>query len=260
MQTRDYAHAVESYQHGVSIREAIVRDGNASPLVRTHQAGDYMCLSRALAETGDLPHASEVSQMGKGILEQLAQSDPNNATLQEYLGEAYSVIAGIFSRQGELEQSFDSFAKARDVFAQLSRADPSNSMARDNVALTEINIGDILLRQGKARQSLVQVRDAISTFEKIKDKNRYQVAGLANAYASLARAFFSLSGHSSTQGKAALLRESQSWYEKSLITLRKESGPNSVDPLGGDITEESVTRELSKCEESLAKLRVRGPE
>ena len=59
------------------------------------------------------------------------------------------------------------------------------------------------------------------------------------------------------RNKATLLRESQSWYKKSLNTLRQVPGSNSVDPLGGDITEESVGQELSKCEASLAKLTVR---
>jgi eukaryotic-like serine/threonine-protein kinase len=256
-QTGDYAHAVESYGQGASIREAIAKDASASPLVRSHLAADYMCLGRALAAIGNLSRASEISQKGKEILEQLARSDPNNATLQEYLGEAYAVIATIFLKQGEVERSSDYFVKARDVFAKLSSADPTNSMARDNAALMEISMGDVLLRQGKASRSMVQLRDAISTFEKIEPKNRYEIAGQASAYASLGRAFFSLAGQGAPRNKATLLRESQSWYKKSLNTLRQVPGSNSVDPLGGDITEESVGQELSKCEASLAKLTVR---
>jgi eukaryotic-like serine/threonine-protein kinase len=253
-QTGDYAHAVENYRQGASIRETIAKDVNASPLVRRHLAADYICLARALTATGDLSHASEVSQKGKEILEQLAQSDLNNATLREYLGEAYGVVAAIFLRQSELDQSFDYYTKAHEVFFKLSRADPTNSMARDNAALTEIDLGDVLLRQGKVGQSMAQIRDAISAFEKIEHKNRYQVAGQANAYASLARAFFSLAGQSAPRSRVELLRESRSWYEKSLNTLRQETGPNLADPLGGDVTEQSVSQELSKCEESLIKL------
>ncbi len=253
-QTGDYAHAVESYRQGTSIREAIAKDGNVSPLVRTHLAGDYICLGRALAATGDLSHASEVSQKGKEVLEQLARSDLNNATLQEYLAEAYSVVAAIFSRRGELEQSIDSFIKAREGFTKLSSADPTNSMARDNAALMEIGLGDVLMRQGKVSQSMAQIRDAMTTFEKIEPKNRYEIAGQASAYASLGRAFFSLAGQSAHRSKARLLRESQSWYGKSLNTLRQGPGLNSIDPLGGDVTEQSVRQELSRCEESLTKL------
>ncbi len=256
-QTGDYAHAVESYRRGASIRETIVKDMSAGPLIRSHMAADYMCLGRALAGFGDLSQASEVSQKGKEILEQLARSDPNNATLQEYLGEAYDVIAAIFQKQGKYEQSLDFFTKGREVFAKLSSVDPTNSMARDNVALTEISMGDVLLGQGKIGQSMARIRAAISTFEKNEHKNRYQIAGQANAYASLARAFSSLAAQSSARRKAGLLRESQSWYEKSLATLRQESGQNLADPLGGDVTEESVKQELSKCEESLARLSVR---
>jgi tetratricopeptide (TPR) repeat protein len=216
-----------------------------------------MCLGRALSATGDLPSASEVSQKGKEILEQLARTDPNNATLQEYLGEAYSMIAGIFLKQGEVEESFDYFTKAHAVFAKLSSADPTNSLARDNVALMEINLGDVLLRKGKIGPSMEQDRAAIAIFEKVEPKNRYEVAGQADAYASLGRALFSLAGQSGTRNKAPLLRQSQSWYEKSLATLRQEPGPKSLDPRSGDVTEQSVKQELSKCQESLANLTVR---
>ncbi len=255
-QTGDYAQAVESFRRGTSIREAIAKDVNASSLVRTHMAGDYMCLGRALAATGDLPRASEVSQKGKEILEQLTRSDPNNATLQEFLGEAYSMTAAIFLKQGEVEESFDYFTKAHEVFAKLSSADPTNSLARDNAALMEINLGDVLLRKGKTVPSMAQNRDAIAAFEKIEHKNRYEIAGQADAYASLGKALCTLAGQSNTRNKARLLRESQSWYEKSLTTLRQEPGSKSLDPLSGDVTEQSVKQELSKCEESPTKLNV----
>jgi len=170
------------------------------------------------------------------------------------LAEAFSVVAAIFSRRGELEQSIDSFIKAREGFTKLSSADPTNSMARDNAALMEIGLGDVLLRQGKVSQSMAQIRDAMTTFEKIESKNRYEIAGQASAYASLGRAFFSLAGQSAHRSKARRLRESQSWYGKSLNTLRQGPGLNSINPLGGDVTEQSVRQELSRCEESLTKL------
>jgi eukaryotic-like serine/threonine-protein kinase len=256
-QTGDYAHAVESYRQGASIREAIAKDVNASPLVRTHLAADYVCLGRALGATGDLVHAADASQKGTEILEQLARSDQNNATLQEYLGEAYAAIATLFMRRGDLDQSLDYFTKAREVFSKLNEADPTNALAHDNAVLMEIGIGDALLGQGKASQSMVLMRHAISDFEKIEHKNRYQIAGQAAAYASLGRAFFSLAGQSVPRRKVALLRESRSWYEKSLTALRQEPGPASGNPLGGDTTEQSVRQELSKCDESLARLTVR---
>ncbi len=256
-QTGDYAHAVESFRRGTSIREAIAKDVNASPLIRTHLAADYVCLGRALAATGDLSSALEVSQKGKEILEQLARSDLNNATLQEYLGEASSVVAAICLRRGELERSLDSFLKAREVFAKLSDTDATNSMARDNAALMEISAGDVLLRLGKASQSMAFFRNAMATFEKGEHKNRYESAGQANAYASMGDALYTLAGQSALRNRDGMLRESRSWYEKSLTTLRQEPGPNSLDPLGDDVTEQSVRQALSKCEEALAKLGVR---
>jgi non-specific serine/threonine protein kinase/serine/threonine-protein kinase len=255
-QTGDFAHAVENYRKGASIRETIATDGNANSLVRTHLAGDYVCLGRALGTTGDLVHAVDAAQKGTEILEQLARSDLNNATLQEYLGEAYAVVAAISMRRGDLEQMLDYYTRARQVFSKLSKADPTNAMARDNSLLMQLGIADALLGQGKATQSIVQIRNAVSDFDKIDHKNRYQIAGQAAAYAALGRALFSLAGQSGPPRKVALLRESHSWYERSLSVLRQAPGQASGDPLGGDTTEESVEQGLSKCEVALAKLTV----
>jgi non-specific serine/threonine protein kinase/serine/threonine-protein kinase len=255
-QTGDFAHAVENYRKGASIRETIATDGNANSLVRTHLAGDYVCLGRALGTTGDLVHAVDAAQKGTEILEQLARSDLNNATLQEYLGEAYAVVAAISMRRNDLEQMLDYYTRARQVFSKLSKADPTNAMARDNSLLMQLGIADALLGQGKATQSIVQIRNAVSEFEKIDHKNRYQIAGQAAAYATLGRAFFNLAGQSASPRKVALLRESHSWYERSLSVLRQAPGQATGDPLGGDTTEESVKQGLSKCEVALAKLTV----
>jgi len=256
-QTGDNAHAVESYRQGASIRETIAQ-GSANALVRTHLAGDYVCLGRALGATGDLVHASEASQKGTAILEQLTRSDVHNATLQEYLGEAYAVVAAISMRRGDVGQMLDYYTKAREVFSKLSNADPTNALAHDNALLMQLGIADALSEQGKANLSMVQIRNAISEFEKIEHKNRYQIAGQATAYASLGRSFFNLAGQSAPGRKVALLRESRSWYEKSLNTLQQETRRASADPLGGDTTEESVRQRLSMCDEALAKLTVRS--
>ena len=253
-QTRDKTHAVESYRQSASIRESIANDGNASPLVRTHLAGDYVCLGRALGRTGDFVHAVEASQKGTEILEQLTRSDLNNATLQEYLGEAYAEVAAIFMRRGDLEQALNYFTKTREVFSNLNKAEPTNAIARDNSVLMQIGIGDALLDEGKTTQSIVQIRNAVSDFERVEHKNRYQIAGQATAYASLGRAFFGLASQSAPRRKVELLHESHSWYEKSLNTFRQVPGQSSTDPLGGDVTEESVKQGLSRCDQSLAKL------
>jgi hypothetical protein len=159
-------------------------------------------------------------------------------------------------RRGDLEQMLDYYTRARQVFSKLNKADPTNAMARDNSLLMQLGIADALLGQGKATQSIVQIRNAVSEFEKIDHKNRYQIAGQAAAYAALGRALFSLAGQSGPPRKVALLRESHSWYERSLSVLRQAPGQASGDPLGGDTTEESVKQGLSKCEVALAKLTV----
>ena len=203
--------------------------------------------------TGDLPRAIEASQKSKEILEQLVRSVPNNATLQEYLGEAYAMMADIFVKQGELELSIDYYTQAREVFVGLASTEPTNSLARDNAALMELSVGDVLLRKGKIGPSIPGIRDAIAAFEKVERRNRYEIAGQATAYASLGRAFFSLAGRSAPGSRPRLLRESRSWYEKSLNTFRQETGPRVINPLENEITEQSVRQELSKSEEALTK-------
>ena len=254
MQTGDYRHALEDYRQAAAIRGAIASDANASALVRVHLAADYSGLSKALGVNGNLPEALDASHKSRKILEQMVRSDPTNATLQEYLGEAYSITAANLQKQGELDQSLEYYTQARDIFVKLARTDSANALARDNAALVQTEVGDILLKKGQFTSSIAQIRDTIASFEKIEHKSRYELVGLANAYAGLGGTFFSLAGHSAPRNQSKLLRESQSCYRKSLNTLRQAPRPTTVDPLGGDVTEQSVSQALSKCEASLAKL------
>jgi non-specific serine/threonine protein kinase/serine/threonine-protein kinase len=258
MQSGDYRNALEKYRQGASIREALMENGNATSLVRTHLAADYIGLGKAMSAIGDLNGAVQYSRKGAEILEQLSSSDPNNATLQEYLGEAYDRVAAILLKRNELDQCLTYYIKGLKVFAKLSSADPANSLARDNAGLMEVGIGDALIQESKISAALPHIRNAITNFEKVEHKNRYQVVGQASAYDAMARAMFVLAGQDiSISQKVEHLQRSKFWYEKSLNTFREEPGLQSVDPLGGDVTEESVKQELSKCEESLAKLAVR---
>jgi hypothetical protein len=139
-------------------------------------------------------------------------------------------------------------------FAELASTDPTNSTARDNAAFEEISIGRALLRKGMVGPSISRIRDGIGTFEKIEHRNRYQIAGQATAYALLGRVFFGLAGPSVPGSRPRLLRESRSWYEKSLNTFAQQTGSRTIDPLGNEITEQTVRQELSKCEDELSKL------
>ena len=190
------------------------RPARMAVLVRVHLAADYCGLAKALGVNGNLPEALEASQKATKILEQMVQSDRNNATLQEYLGEAYSITAVNLRKQGELDQSLDYYTQARDIFVKLARTDSTNALARDNAALVQTEVGDIVLQKGQFTSSIAQIRDTIASFEKIEHKSRYEFVGLANAYAALGRAFFSLAGQSAPRNKSKLLRESQSNYRR----------------------------------------------
>jgi eukaryotic-like serine/threonine-protein kinase len=259
MQSGDYSNALEKYRQGASVRETLVGYVNTTPSIRTHLAADYIGLGRAMSATGDLSGALEYSQKGTETLERLSSSDPNNATLQEYLGEADSRVASILLKRHELDQCLSYYNKGLNVFVKLSDADPTNSLARDNVGLIEVDIGDVLIEEKEISAAIPHIRNAIINFENLKQKSRYQVIGQASAYDAMGRALLGLADQDLTVSqKSEHLQRSKSWYEKSLNTFREEPSLKSVDPLGGDITEQSVSQELSKCEESLARLTVRG--
>jgi serine/threonine protein kinase len=255
MQSGDYANALEKYRQGASIRETLVGNGDTTPVVRTHLAADYVGLSKAMSATGDLSGALEYSKKGAQILEQLSTSDPNNATLQEYLGEADDRVASILLKIHQLDASLGYYNKSLNVFVKLSNADPANSLAHDNVGLAQVAMADVLIQQNQISVAIPHVRTAIANFESIAHKSRYQVVGQASAYEAMGRALLGLAERDlNVSQKSEHLQRSKVWLEKSLNTFREEPSLNSVDPLGGDITEQSVRQELSKCEESLARL------
>jgi serine/threonine protein kinase len=257
MRSGDYSHALENYRQGVSIRETLLGNAN-TPVIRTHLAADYAGLARAMSASGDLSDALDYSKKAAEILEQLSSSDPNNATLQEYLGEADDRVASILLKLHQFGPSLGYYNKSLNVFVKLSSADPANSLARDNVGLAEVDIGDALIQQKQIGAAIPHVRYAIANFESIAHKSRYQVIGQASAYDAMGRALFGLAERDlKVSQKSEHLQRSKVWLEKSLNTFRQEPSLNSVDPLGGDITQQSVRQELRQCEESLARLQSR---
>jgi tetratricopeptide (TPR) repeat protein len=257
MRSGDYSHALENYRQGVSIRSTLLGNTN-TPLIRTHLAADYTGLARAMSATGDLSEALDYSKKAAEILEQLSSSDPNNATLQEYLGEADDRVASILLKLHQFASSLGYYNKSLSVFVKLSRADPANSLARDNAGLAEVAIGDMLIEQKQMGAAIPHVRNAIANFESSAHKTSYEVAGQASAYDAMGKAFFGLAERDlNVRQKSENLQRSKVWLEKSLNMFRQEPSLNSVDPLGGDITQQSVMQELRQCEESLARLQPR---
>jgi len=257
MRSGDYSHALENYRQGISIRGPLLRSAN-TPVIRTHLAADYAGLAGAMSATGDFSDALDDSKKASEILEELSSSDPNNATLQEYLGEADDRVASILLKLHQLNPSLAYYNKSLAVFIHLRNADAANSLARDNAGLAEVAIGDVLIQQKQIVAALPHVRNAMATFESIGHKSGYEVIGQASAYDAMGRALFGLAERDiNVRQKSQHLEKSKVWLEKSLNTFRQEPSLNSVDPLGGDITQESVTEELRHCEESLARLHSR---
>jgi hypothetical protein len=171
------------------------------------------------------------------------------------LGEADDRVASILLKLHQLGPSLAYYNKSLDVFIKLRTADPANSLARDNAGLAEVAISDVLIQHKQIDAAIPHVHNAMANFESIAHKSSYEVIGQASAYDAMGRALFGLAARDvNVRQKSLYLEKSKVWLEKTLNTLRQEPSLNSVDPLGGDVTEQSVTQELRRCEESLARL------
>lgn len=98
-----------------------------NPVFRTHLAGDYDGLGKALRRTGQSDAGIEYTKSGVEILEQLSESNPNNATPREYLGEAYGDLSVLFERRGEFDQALKNEATTRPNAILRSAMLPSRS-------------------------------------------------------------------------------------------------------------------------------------
>ncbi|HEY4978106.1 MAG TPA: tetratricopeptide repeat protein, partial [Candidatus Acidoferrum sp.] len=187
------------------------------------------------------------------LLELLCNADPNNATLREYLGEAYDNYATFQKQNKQLTEALGYAEKSNQLFRRLQHDDPANVLARDNAALTALNVGDILQKKGRPREAQPRLREAISFFESVEKKNRYEVGGLVSSYYTMARACASLSAEAKTLAeKQKHLMEARGWFEKSLRTSRE-----NATAVHGAVDVPSVVNiesELKACMESLAKL------
>jgi tetratricopeptide (TPR) repeat protein len=255
MASGQYQRALENYRQGASIREVIAQDPKTTPLIQVHLVADYIGLGKALRATGDLNHAVEYFRKGIEMMERQAQADSNNGTLQEYLGEAESQAASTLFKRGDLAEANKYYGKSLEVFSRLSSADPSNALARVNAGLVQVAMADVLIEEGQIDPAMAQIRSGIAAFEGIEHKNRYEILGQASSYEALGRAHHALAGKNiSATRKLEHLREARLWYTKSQSTLHQATGLGSVNPLGGNITPDSVAGELNRCDEALARL------
>ena len=260
-QQGDYAHALEMFRRGAEIREAIAKSPDAPPLLRSHLAADYIGLGLTLGHTGDLSHGLEKVNDATQILEPLSAADPNNATLREYLAETYAHAAFLLERQGNIKRAIEYRYKARQIHLGLISADPTNALARDNYALGEIAIGDDLVLTNSMKQALPHLQKGMSVFETVRNKNRYSIAGQAEAYCAMGTTYAALGEREKSAGrKIENLRQAAAWYRKSLGAWEHEPDQGATNPLDGDYTRPDVERKLALCEDTLKQLaRGRNP-
>ena len=248
--TDNYSQALDSFRHAVSIREPIA---NASPLFRTHLAGDYHGLASSLLRTGDVGGALEAVNKSLQIQDEMSQAHPTNATLREYLGETYDLAGRVHEERGDLEQSLSYQLKSHKLFRELASSDPTNSLARVNFGITATSVGKILVQQGKVHQAMPYIKNAISIFEPIESKTHYDISHQAEAYAALAGIYIALSDRDRLPvNKATHLREACSWYEKSLLLWNKSVALVPADAYGAKESRR-VAQELERCDAALAR-------
>ena len=250
LQKGDYPHAADNFRQAASIRAVAAK---ADEQFRTHLAADYSGLATALQNIGQIGPAIEAANKGLQITEQLSKSNPTNATLREYLGEAYNLSAPLLKKKGDINLALEYYGNAHNIFASLYNADPSNSLARTNFGFSDLGIAQELLQKHQIQTAFPPIREAIATFEPIKQKTRYDMEGVAQSYETMGLAFAALADRESTKSqKARDLREAQSWLQKCLRTWEMDSSQGAGDPLAGQESSR-VRRELANCESILAK-------
>jgi serine/threonine protein kinase len=250
LQMGDYPHAADNFRQAASIRGIAAK---ADEQFRTHLAADYSGLATALQNTGQIGPAIEAANKGLQITEQLSKSNPTNATLREYLGEAYNLSAPLLKKKGDINLALEYYGNAHNIFASLYNADPSNSLARTNFGFSDLGIAQELLLKHQIQAAFPPIREAIATYEPIKQKSRYDMEGLAQSYETMGLAFAALADRDSTKSrKARDLREAQNWLQKCLRTWEMDSSQGAGDPLAGQESSR-VRRELANCESILAK-------
>jgi serine/threonine protein kinase/tetratricopeptide (TPR) repeat protein len=250
----DYAHALEQYKASAALREPIAANRSANAFFRTHLAADYVGLGQMLSRTGDTCYALEFSKKAVQILEELSLGNPSNATLREYLGEAYLDRQGILEQNGDLDESLGCARKAHAIYTELVAKDSTNRLAKNNLGVAKLGIGEVLSVKGRFAEAMSYVRSAMRLVEANGPTSRYEIAGEAKAYSTMAEIYTRMADHeSSAVGKASGLREARKWYRKSLVTWQQDPFHGSPDP-SGDHEGQRVAQELTECESALVKL------
>jgi non-specific serine/threonine protein kinase/serine/threonine-protein kinase len=159
--------------------------------------------------------------------------------------------------QGARDGAVEKYRSALNEFRALSAADPASVQYHSDIAAAWARLGTLHLEIGNVRAAVAELRKAVGTIDGSSQAAAPDVDALsvkAMSQFRLGRAYAALAAGTKrpTAERAENWRHAQTWYERSLPTLREASQRSALGDDAGSI--QDAEREIVRCGRELSQL------
>jgi non-specific serine/threonine protein kinase/serine/threonine-protein kinase len=217
--TGDRAGALEQYRRSLALWQALYNTDSTDATTRRYLGLIHERIGTMLQTDGQATEALASFQQSLVIRQSFAADHPTNTDARRDLAVAFEKLSEVMVATGDLNRALDYAHKSFDIFAALSTADPNNVNASRSLSISHEHVGDVLLRLGDANGALDQYHKSLTIREALSSGGHGNVQpqrDLARSYAKLGAAHAALAANGAAGQRAEHVRQSQSWYQKSL--------------------------------------------
>lgn len=188
----DSQRALEAYQQGLSITEALVQSDPANTQWQRYLAMSQCNIADVLFAQGDSPGALNAYHAARDIAEGLARHDSTNLQWQRELAISHERIGAVLDAQGDGPRSLEAYRASLAIREALTQQDPTNTEWQHDLFVSKVSIGEVFLNNGYSLRALNAYQAALEVAEGLArhdSTNRRWQRGLGISHQSIGDVF-----------------------------------------------------------------------
>ena len=167
----DRAHALESFQKDLTIKEGILKTHPEYRNIRTGIGMVSVLVGDALARIGSRQEALQKMQAGIGLYESVVKGGADINTKRD-LAISKAKRGEIQLMDGDFAAALASFNEARTMLEPMAKVDPQNNMLQLDMAGMDYEEGRLLASTGRYAAAILPLQKAIQAFQVLRTQGR----------------------------------------------------------------------------------------
>jgi tetratricopeptide (TPR) repeat protein len=167
----DRAHALESFQKDLTIKENILKTHPEYRNIRTGIGMVSVLVGDALARIGSRQEGLQKMQEGIGLFESVVKGGADINTERD-LAISKTKRGGIQLMDGDFPGARASFHEARAILEPMAKVDPQNSMFQLDMAGMDYEEGRLLASTGRYAAAILPLQKAIQAYQALLAQGR----------------------------------------------------------------------------------------